>query len=467
MNSFKLWRHGLASAGALVFLAAVCLPTNAYAQWQQQSCSLRHRIPVTITAVSGTHSTETRIDLSATDFPPDYVFSASGEDVRVFRADDATPVDFVVTGWDSTARTAVIYTRQPAIASGSSELIYVYFGDEALADGSNAPGVFPDLGLRLRSRVSTADPTSAATALSAFAAATTDVSDTIRASVSGINNRAIGGTNGNYGWCVSAVLNVTPATAGVWGFRYGADFGRGGHLYVSGQALEEDWNDDLWWANNYANTAETLEGTITLAPGWHRYEALGFEGCCDGPTGFQAQPPGGAWQDLSSTNFTMRGAQCVNLTSSISVAAAQSCSTELVLAKTVSVDGSSDSIFFVPGSVVRYELVVENPGQQVDATTLVLTDEFPAEVALMVTGTDVFTFTDGATPSGLSFTYDGPASTTDSVEFSIDGSDFSYVPTAPVDAAVTHVRFRPGGTLNPSAGVTIPGFSVSVLGVIQ
>lgn len=439
----------------------------SYAQWPEQSCSLRHRIPVTITAVSGIHSTETRIDLTSTDFPADYLFTSAGDDVRVFAADDISLVDFVVTGWNATARTATIYTRMPPLGSGSSELVYIYFGDNSLPSASSAASVFPDVGLRLRSRVTTTDPTSAASGLAAFAATTVDVDNSIRPSVSGLNNRALGGTNGNYAWCVSAIVNVTPATAGVWGFRYGADFGRGGHLYVSGQPLEEDWNDDLWWGGNYANTGETLEGTVTLSPGWHRYEALGFEGCCDGATGFQAQAPGGAWQDLATANFVMRGAQCVNLTSAVSITSAESCSTDLALSKTVTVDASSESTLSIPGSTVRYDITVNNPGQSVDPATLVLTDLFPPDVALVVTGPDAFVFTEGATPSGMGFSYAGPASLTDSVEFSTDGNNFVYVPTSPVDDAVTHIRLRPTGTLNPNNSGAIPSFSISILGVIR
>lgn len=455
--------------GALLVavIGVTSFSTEAYAQWPQQSCSLRHRIPVTVTAVSGTHSAETRIDLTTSDFPVDYVFSSSAEDLRVFRSDDVTPVDFVVAGWDATARSATIYTRLPPIGSGSSEVINIYVGDESLAAADNAPAVFPNTGVRLRSRVSSADPTSTATALNAFAAATFDVDDSVRPSVTGLNNRALGGSNGNFGWCVSAVLNVTAATAGTWGFRYGADFGRGGHLYVSGQSLEEDWNDDLWWAGNYANTAETLQGNIVLTPGWHRYEALGFEGCCDGAVGFQARPPGGAWQDLSSANFDMRGARCVNLTASVNVSTPESCTTNLSVAKTVAVDDSSTIGFYIPGSVVRYDIVVENPGQPVDPTTLVLTDAFPAEVALVVSGAGAFAFTDGATPSGLGFSYGGPGDTTDSVEFSTDGTDYSYTPGDPADPAVTHIRFRPTGTLNPSTGSASPSFTISILGVLR
>lgn len=440
---------------------------DAHAQWPQQSCSLRHRIPVTITATTGTHNSETRIDLTSTNFPLDYAFSTGGEDVRVFRSDDFTPVDFVVAGWDPATRSATIYTRLPALASGASELIYIYFGDEALSAADNAPAVFPDNGVRLRSRVSTVNPTSAASALAAFEAAIVDVDDSVRSTVTGLRNRDLGGTNGNFGWCISAVLNVTATTAGLWEFRYGADFGRGGHLYVAGQALEEDWNDDLWWAGNYNRSGETLEGSINLQPGWHRYEALGFEGCCDGRVGFQARAPGGPWQDLSSTNFNIRGAQCINVTASVGIAGSESCATNLTVAKTVSVDGSSETEYFIPGSIVRYEIAVENSGQRVDPTTLVLTDTFPDNVELVVTATDAFRFTDGPTPSGLTFTYDGPASTTDSVEFSTDGINFGYTPSAPSDPAVTHIRFRPSGSLNPSAGSDVPSFSITVLGLLN
>lgn len=459
--------HSRVFCSIAMILASFLLVPPSYAQWPVQSCSSGHRIPVTVTATGGTHDVETRIDLLNSDFPADYGFSSDGSDVRVFAADDTTPVDFVVAGWDEVARQAVIYVRAPAIASGTSELMYIYFGDLGLASGASAASVFPDLGHRLRSRVSTADPTDAASALAAFAAATVDVADSVRPTVSGLNNQAIGGSNGNYGWCVSAIINVTAATTGVWGFRYGADFGRGGQLYVSGQALEEDWNDDLWWAGNFANTGETLEGTVDLGVGWHRYEALGFEGCCDGATGFQARAPGGAWLDLSTSNYLMRGAQCVNSAAIVTKAGFESCSNELLIEKTINADATSDSTFFIPGSVVRYDIDVSNPGQSVDAATLVLTDVFPAEVSLVVSGPGAFAFTDGGFSSGLGFSYGGPGDLSDSVTFSTDGSNFGYVPSSPVDDNVTHIRITPSGAFNPNDSGDIPSFSISILGVIQ
>ncbi|WP_427453080.1 CCXG family PEP-CTERM protein [Litorimonas sp. WD9-15] len=440
----------------------------AFAEWPEQSCSLRHRIPVTITAGPLGHDAEIRIDLTSADIPSEYVFSMAGDDARVFLADDLTPVNFVVAGWDEIARTASFYVRLPAIAAGASQTLYIYLGDESLPSGNNASAVFPDIGVRLHSRVSSADPISPADGLAAFAAATTDVDNSVRTTISGLNNRALGGTNGNYGWCVSAVLNVTAATEGTWGFRYGGDFGRGGHLYVRGQELEEQWNDDLWWANNYGNTNETLEGTIVLPEGWHRYEALGFEGCCDGPTGFQAlSPAGGGWQDLSSSNFTLRASQCIATTVTVSKASAESCSTVLDAAKTLQMDASSPSDYFIPGAIVRYDLDVENPGQIVDAGTIALTDVFPPDVSLMTVGTGVFQFTDGAISSGLSFTYGGPTDAGDSVSFSTDGIDFTYIPASPFDDTVTHVRFSPSGVFNPNDSGDKPGFSIRILGRIN
>lgn len=435
------------------------------AEWLQQSCAFPHRIPVTLTASSAGHNAEIRIDLTNSDFPTSYTFSSSGDDIRVFESDDTTPVDYVIAGWDAIGRSATIYIRMPSMPPNTSEMIYIYLGDNSLGAGDTANIVFPDIGVRLRSRVSTADPTDAVSGRAAFEAALTDVYDDVRTTVSGLNNRALGGTNGDFGWCISAILNVTPATSGNWDFRYGGDFGRGGHLYVSGQALEEDWNNDLWWAGNYNNTAETLSGSITLDEGWHRYEALGFEGCCDGGVGFQARSPGGSWQDLSSTNFALRGAQCIAEQVTISIGAHESCSTSLNATKTVLVDSSSPSPYALPNSIMRYNLNIENSGQAVDAGTVVLTDTFPTDVALIVTPGS-FTFADGTVTSGLGFVYSGPASTTDNVSFSIDGVNFTYTPTLPTDALVTHIRFSPTGTFNPNSAGNKPSFTISLLGEI-
>ena len=362
-------------------------------------CMNTHRTMVTVTANASGHSDETRIDLAASDFPADYNFTSDGRDVRVVLAsDDLTPVDHIVTGWDGFTRTGTIYVKLPALGPLSSTSVYIYYGDSALTSLGDVDAVFPSSGLRLRSRVSSADPADTASARAAFASATTDVSDQVYSSITGLNNRALGGTNGNFGWCISAMIEVTPATAGVWGFRYGADFGHGGHLYMRETELEQQWNDDLWWAGNYVDTTQTLEGTIALDAGWHRYEALGFEGCCDGPVGWQARAPGGAWQDMSSSNFSMRATQCVSTTVTLSTAAPQSCSAEPDIEKAVTVLSDpvgSLSPFALPGSIVEYAIDVTNDGRRLDDGTVSITDNLPEDIKLIVAGPSAFELVDG------------------------------------------------------------------------
>ena len=457
---------------AAVCMAVLMASVPAATAWD---CLNAHRNLIAITAGASGHSDEIRIDLAASDFPSDYVFSADGADVRVVLAsDDTTPVDHIVTGWDGILRTGTIYIKLPALAPASSTGVYIYYGDSGAASLSDVDAVFPTTGLRLRSRVSTVDPTDAASARAAFAAATSDVYDNVRTSVSGLNNRALGGSGGDYGWCISAMVEVTPATAGNWGFRYGADFGRGGHLYVRETELEQQWNDDLWWANNFANTAETLEGAITLAPGWHRYEALGFEGCCDGPVGWQARAPGGAWQDLSTANFSMRATRCVVTTVTVSAGAPDSCSTVPSASKLVSVVSDpfgNPSPFALPGSVVSYAINVTNVGQRLDNGTVIMTDQLPADVKLIVTGASAFTLSDGVTASDLSLNWIGAASSTDGVSFSTDGADFTHTPTPDgdgADAEITHVRFALDGAMRQHVdGSPDPSFTIAFEAVVE
>ncbi len=453
-------------------LAVLLLSLQQAHAWD---CLNAHRNLISITAGASGHVDEIRIDLSSSDFPSDYVFTPAGADVRVVLAsDDVTPVDHIVTGWDGILRTGTIYIKLPALAPSSSTGVYVYYGDDSLASLGDVDAVFPTTGLRLRSRVSTVDPTDAASARAAFAAATADVYDDVRTSISGLNNRALGGSNGNYGWCISAMVEVTAATAGNWGFRYGADFGRGGHLYVRETELEQQWNDDLWWANNFANVAETLEGSITLAPGWHRYEALGFEGCCDGAVGWQARAPGGAWQDLSTANFSMRATRCVVTTVTVSGGAAESCSTVPSATKLVSV--ISDPLgnaapFALPGSVIGYDISVTNEGRQLDDGTVEITDQLPSDVKLVVTGASAFSLSDGATASDLSLDWVDAASAIDGVSFSTDGTDFSYTPIPDgdgADAAITHVRFNLSGAMRQHIdGTTDPSFTISFRAIVE
>jgi len=79
-------------------------------------------------------------------------------------------------------------------------------------------------------------------------------------------------------------------------------------------------------------------------------------------------------------------------------------------------------------------------------------------------GSGPIAFINGATPSGLTYTYSGLANAADDVAFSNNnGTSFDYSPTPDgdgLDANVTHVRINPKGTLGAAAGSDIPSFTL-------
>ncbi|MDX1516121.1 MAG: hypothetical protein R3288_04740 [Woeseiaceae bacterium] len=117
----------------------------------------------------------------------------------------------------------------------------------------------------------------------------------------------------------------------------------------------------------------------------------------------------------------------------------------------------------IPGSWVDYTITAFNSGAgAVDPDTVTVTDPLPANVVLFVgdlagPGSGPVEFVDGtgAAASGLSYSYGGLGDPGDDLEFSTDGTDWSYVPTPDADgfdAAVRYVRVRPGGTFGGTTG---------------
>ena len=104
----------------------------------------------------------------------------------------------------------------------------------------------------------------------------------------------------------------------------------------------------------------------------------------------------------------------------------------------------------IPGAIVEYRLAISNTGSgTVDNGSLLLTDAVPPNTALCVSATCsgvadpiVFDASGSPVPTGLTFNY------ASNVTFSVDGTDFSYLPVPDLegfDDAVTHVRIIPGG----------------------
>ena len=139
---------------------------------------------------------------------------------------------------------------------------------------------------------------------------------------------------------------------------------------------------------------------------------------------------------------------------------------DLTVAKTVQtvsdpVNGGSNPKA-IPGASATYTIEVTNSGTgPADPDSVEITDAIPPNTALEVTdfsGSDPgpVAFVDGATASGLTYTFTSLASTTDDVEFSNDGgATYTYTPADignGTDPAVTHIRVSPQGSLAASTG---------------
>jgi trimeric autotransporter adhesin len=115
----------------------------------------------------------------------------------------------------------------------------------------------------------------------------------------------------------------------------------------------------------------------------------------------------------------------------------------------------------IPLAVVQYDITVTNSGPgTVDSNTLVITDPLPATTTLYVATTsgDPVVFVNGATPSGLTYTY------ATNVTYSSVGvsGPWTYVPVPDAngfDAAVRAVRISPAGIMS-AAGSGNPSFAI-------
>jgi uncharacterized repeat protein (TIGR01451 family) len=126
------------------------------------------------------------------------------------------------------------------------------------------------------------------------------------------------------------------------------------------------------------------------------------------------------------------------------------------------VNGTTDPKL-IPGAVVEYAITVRNTGAgQVDASSVVVIDVMPAEMAYAVT-TPV-TFTNGTTPSGLSF-----ASSNVTFSQTAGGiTGFTYTPTGTFDGRVTGIRIAPTGTMAAAtSGTAQPSFTIRFRAQIQ
>lgn len=74
------------------------------------------------------------------------------------------------------------------------------------------------------------------------------------------------------------------ATAGIWNFQIGEDFGHGGTVLLDGVAVETS-TSDLWWGGaTLDSSTASFEVTQYLSTGTHTLQVIGVESCCNGAT---------------------------------------------------------------------------------------------------------------------------------------------------------------------------------------
>lgn len=124
----------------------------------------------------------------------------------------------------------------------------------------------------------------------------------------------------------------------------------------------------------------------------------------------------------------------------------------------------------IPGARVTYTMLVTNTGGgPADADSVFVVDAIPANTKMCVDdfatpGQGPVSFEDGAAPSGLSYGFISLASVADTLDFSNDGAaSWSYTPSADADGcdeAITHVRIRTTGVMQPATAATTSSFAV-------
>jgi uncharacterized repeat protein (TIGR01451 family) len=263
----------------------------------------------------------------------------------------------------------------------------------------------------------------------------------------------------------SAVLKVTVTTTG--------------SALVSVNRLTGAWTETgATWTNSNAFFNATAEATFT--PSTTGTKSIDVTSLVQG------------WAANPSTNFGLGLTSASGSTATAIFASAENATTTsrpqlvittalispgLLVVKSSSVD--SDPVngtakpMAVPGAVVRYTISASNTtAGTADANTTVFTDGVPSTMKLRVSdigaaGSGPVTFTNGATSSGLTYSFVSLASTTDSIAFSKDGgATYTYTPVADAsgyDALVTNFKITLTGTFAGKTGATSPSLTMQML----
>lgn len=476
----------MSSCRAILGVILLWISVPAFGWWH---CGWSDRLPVNIAAPPGPalNDYQVRIDLDSSSVPPQFDWSLNGDDLRIVDQDDQTELNYFVEQWDVAGQRGVLWARVPLIPAGG-RTIYIYFGAPSGTAASSSVTTFTETGLKFHTRRSAANPVNRSTAENAFAAGADDpgYGCEMVADYTNLSNRNVfspPSRNSDIAVFAEAFFEVAPGQAGTWEFRYGADFGRGGGLYVDDVPLEEDWNSDLWWAFNWNNAAEVLQGTTNLSVGFHSVRILGFEGCCDGGLNVEFRRPGGPWLAMSLANLNFVSRRCPVTTEPVATIGAlepSPCPSFNVVRNALTESdpvNTTTNPKAIPGSTVINTVEITNTAAgTADTGSVVITDRIPLDAALQVTDFDGATsgpvrFDDGSPVSGLSYIFTSLGSTTDDVAFSNNnGATYNYTPSpdaSGVDTTVTHIRIIPSGAFQGSGGGGDPSATFAFKTILQ
>ncbi len=421
-------------------------------------CNWYYRSEVVITELTGSNLTDYQVlvEITAADMHADYDWSSVGQDLRVLDSNDLTEIEYYIQTWNAATKTARIWVKVPLLPASSNKTIYFYHGNTAALTTSTATITFTEPGIKFHTRNSTANPNNKAAAFNFFNAATDGVPGygckfiTNFTNISN-KNQFTPSTNMNFGAYSETFFEVKPSEVGLWSVRYGADFGRGGALFVDGVALEEDWNNDLWWAGNWGH-ADVLQGSISLSAGHHQLEIIGFEGCCDGGLTVQFRKPGGAYQTYSTANIDILSRKCPTIEPTTAFSTKTFFPPSLNISKTSEVRSDPVNLTNTPkrivGARIEYSITVTNSGSPIDVDSIHIKDPVPANTSLQLANGD-FTFSEGSPASGLSFVYSASNNSADNVSFSKnDGTDYTFQPVIignNTNSLITNFQLSPSG----------------------
>jgi len=296
--------------------------------WARDSCEWPFRTQLDISGNTPADY-QVKIVIDSNDLSPDYVWSQDGDDLRISDQNDfstaepSSVLSFWIENWDAASKSATIWIKTPEISSNLR--LYLFYGNDYATEQTSTPETFTEPGIKFHTRgVSRfANPQNLDDARSLFDSADDNNSNhgcTYITDFTEITNTGEFSNSDNFAAFSESYFYAD--VAGTWQFRYGADFGLGGGLYVNNIALDEQWTDNLWWANNWGNgTAanndnQILRGSIYLTQGYHKLEVLGFEDCCDGGITVQfkrpTSPPEYAtgWETFSTSSIQVRSRSC-------------------------------------------------------------------------------------------------------------------------------------------------------------